>query len=487
MAYAATAATHLIMLRRALGPDEGGFLVVARHWGDAGPYLYGPTWVDRPPGLIGLFSVADQLGPWGVRLTMVALSVTLVSLAANTARLVGGRAAAPWAAWTAFALGSSVLLQAEQLNGEYAAATCVSASMILILLALKQWRDPMWGRRVLVAVGAGAAAAAAVAMKQNFLDAFVFMAVLLGGTALVDRSARRRVANLAAGFSVGAGLVLTTMLLWSRDHGGPKALMFALFGFRARAAELMQQGSWDAPDKRMWELLALSLGSGLLVLAAHLIWQGRASLRTQNPLAWALAATATFEFVSLVAGGNFWPHYALAFIPVVALSAGLAARRSRRGWAGTQWIVATMAVATAVISPIAAVANGPGEAWTIGRWVRQSSAATDSIVVTYTHPNVVAASGLRPAYPYLWSLPTRTLDPHLTTLTGALDDPHGPTWVVMWDHPQSWQLNRHRQLQKSLREHYRMVAHVCRHPVWLRSDVTRALAPLPTDCGGGAL
>ena len=62
-----------------------------------------------------------------------------------------------------------------------------------------------------------------------------------------------------------------------------------------------------------------------------------------------------------------------------------------------------------------------------------------------------------------------------------------PTWVVIWDHPEEWGLDESGQLQRALHAHYRLVARVCRHPVWLRSDVSRTLAPLPTNCGGGAL
>jgi hypothetical protein len=250
---------------------------------------------------------------------------------------------------------------------------------------------------------------------------------------------------------------------------------------------VIQQNNWTAPASRLLALVGLALLSGLLVLGALGLWEGRRSLPTRNPLAWALAATGLFELVSLIAGANFWPHYALAFIPVVALGAGLQAREGRPRGARIRRIVAAMAVLTAVTSPTAALAHGPGEAWTIGQWVRRSAAPDDSITVPYTHANVIAASGLRPAYPYLWSLPIRTLDPHLATLTAALDDPHGPTWVVIWDHPRTWNLDRRNQLQRSLHEHYRMVAHICRHPVWLRSDVTRTLATLPADCGGGAL
>jgi hypothetical protein len=484
MAYVATVVTHVFLLRPGLGPDEGGFLVIAHHWREAGPYLYGPLWVDRPPGLIALFSVADHLGPLGVRIVLTALAFALVYIAGKTAELVGGHRAAPWAAWTAFALGSTILLQAQQLNGEYAAAVCVGASMLLVLTALRGRLD----RALALGVASGVMAAAAVTLKQNFLDGFVFAGLLLVSTALIDQTRRRTVAVIAGGITAGLGSVVAAMYVWSRGHGGPGALVFAMYGFRARAADVMEQASsWAPQQQRLLLLLILTLASGLLVLGVRLLWHSRHPLRARNPLAVALVGTALFEVLSLVAGANFWPHYALALIPVTAVGAGLSARTRRPHAKWTRRIVAGMAISTAVISPIAAVANGPGEAWTTGHWVHESSAPGDSIVVPYTHPNVIAASGLRPAYPYLWSLPARTLDPHLTTLTGSLKDPHGPTWVVIWNHPQSWTLDLRGQLQQALHEHYRMVGHVCRHPVWLRSDVTRTLAPLPTDCGGGAL
>jgi len=476
---------HLCLLRRALGPDEGGFSVIAQHWREPGSFLYGPLWVDRPPGLIALFALANHLGPWGPRLVVTGLAVALVALVGLVAEAIAGPAAAPWAAWTAFALGSSVLLQAQQLNGEYAAIVCVTTAMLLILRALRQPPHRAW----ILGAGAGVAAGMAVLMKQNFLDGYVFVGLLLGATALTRPATRRHVAAIAVGVSVGTAAVATATVAWASSHGGIGALLAAMYGFRVRAAVVMQQGPLTGPDQRSVLLLLVCLSTGLLVLAAHLAWHGRHALRDRKPVAWALAGTAGFESVSLIAGGNFWPHYALAFIPVLAVGAGIAARAQVPAWRQTRQIVATMAVLTAVISPIAAVTHPLGTAWTVGRWVKQSSAADDSIVVTYTHPNVVDASGLRPAYPYLWSLPIRVLDPHLTALTSSLDSPAGATWVVVWDQPQLWNLNRAEQLNHALHEHYELVAHVCGHPVWLRTSTTRELAPLPnpTTCDGGAL
>ena len=481
----ATLLVHLTLARRALGPDEGGFSVVAHHWTDPGGFIYGPLWVDRPPGLIALFDVADRLGPFGPRLVVTALAVALVGLVGRVAEAVAGPRAVPWAAWTAFALGSSVLLQAQQLNGEYAAVVCVAAAMLLTVRALQRPTERGW----ILGAGAGVAAGLAVLMKQNFLDAYVFGGLLLGITAVTRPAARRQITTVALGAAVGTVTVGAATVAWASLHGGVGALLSAMYGFRLRAAAVIQQGSLTGPDQRSVFLLLLCLVTGLLVLAVHLAWHGRHALRDANPLAWALAGTAGFEFAALIGGANFWPHYTLAFIPVLAIGAGLAAREGRPGWQHTRRIVVGMAVLTAVISPLAAVTHPPGTAWTVGRWVKQSSAADDSIVVTYTHPNVVDASGLRPAYPYLWSLPIRVLDPHLAMLTSSLDSPAGATWVVVWDPPRMWDLNRAEQLNRALHEHYELVAHVCGHPVWLRTNTTRELAPLPEPaaCEGGAL
>ena len=89
-----------------LGNDEGGYLMVARQW-SPGSSLYGNYWVDRPPLLIELFSLAG--GPLGLRLIGLCAVLTSVLLAARVGRLVTpgyGRAPA-WTAVTAAAFLSS--------------------------------------------------------------------------------------------------------------------------------------------------------------------------------------------------------------------------------------------------------------------------------------------------------------------------------------------------------------------------------------------
>jgi len=104
-------------------------------------------------------------------------------------------------------------------------------------------------------------------------------------------------------------------------------------------------------------------------------------------------------------------------------------------------------------------------------------------VVPFSHPNVIEAAGLGSPYPYSWSLPVRTLDPGLVLLTKTLDRRDGaPTWVVRWDGPHAWGLDRRDRLGHALAQHYRQVAVVCGHPVWLHRGLHRSVAPLPNGC-----
>jgi hypothetical protein len=146
-------------------------------------------------------------------------------------------------------------------------------------------------------------------------------------------------------------------------------------------------------------------------------------------------------------------------------------------------VVAAPAVLTLALTPVAAqAATSPDRVGATATWLGEASATGDSLVVLYSHANLVGASGLRPAYPYAWSLPIRTLDPRLSLLHAVLTDPgRAPTWVVGWDGLHTWGLDRDHAVESALTDGYRRVATVCGHPVWLRDGVARAL-PTPRRC-----
>jgi 4-amino-4-deoxy-L-arabinose transferase-like glycosyltransferase len=439
-----------------------------------------------------LFDVAQRVGPYGVRLTSTLLAVVLVAALAAAGEAVGGRSAAGWAAWTGFAFGSSSLLQAEQLNGELAAAVFVTVSVAAVLRAVRVSIDRT--QTVLLGVLAGATAAMAVLMKQNFVDAFVFAAVLL---ALSTATRTNRLAYpplkilaISAAFTSGVAVPSALTLAWASSHGGVDALAYATFGFRSHASAVMAKWSWTAPFHRLGGLVLFACLSGLFVLLLQLAWSHRRRLRRADPLPWAVAATAVVEGFGVLAGENFWPHYLIALVPMVALAAGCSVHRRLRGWRWTRRLVVVAAVTTALVSPVAAVlaATGSSAAYTTGRWVAESAQPGDSLVVPFTHANVIEAAHLEPGYPYAWSLPARTLDPHLTMLTSILIGADAPTWVVRWDAAHSWGLDPDNRVDAALHARYRAVAVVCGHTVWLHDGLNRQLATTPpmSACGGGA-
>ena len=89
-------------------------------------------------------------------------------------------------------------------------------------------------------------------------------------------------------------------------------------------------------------------------------------------------------------------------------------------------------------------------------------------------------------YPYLWSLPARTLDPELTEFVNALlSGPDAPTWFVTWRDASTWNFHGGGAFAvRLLAERYHPVAQVDGHTVYLQRGMERAvptLAPIATE------
>jgi hypothetical protein len=93
----------------------------------------------------------------------------------------------------------------------------------------------------------------------------------------------------------------------------------------------------------------------------------------------------------------------------------------------------------------------------------------------------VFASGLSTPYPYLWSLPARTLDPGMRRLERLLAGPAAPTWVVDYSGVNSWDLDADGGLRTLLAERYDVAGEICGRPVHLRTDAPRPRLP-DVDC-----
>lgn len=211
------------------------------------------------------------------------------------------------------------------------------------------------------------------------------------------------------------------------------------------------------------------------------IWRlRRASPR--NPVLLAGAALLLVELVGVVGGGSYWDHYLLATIPGVALLVALATRPpGQRLLTGVLAGSLVSALVAGGVTLIAETERSLGREATMAAWLREARQPGDTGLVIHGQPQVLERAGLRPAYPFLWSLPTRVMDPELARMTATLDSPGGPDWVVQLGSIDTWSLDPTGRAQQALDAHYRPVANVCGFPVLLRQGVQRTLPPLP-DC-----
>lgn len=181
-------------------------------------------------------------------------------------------------------------------------------------------------------------------------------------------------------------------------------------------------------------------------------------------------------------GGSYWPHYLLQMVPSVTLGAAWLAGRSRRRV--PRVLIAFAAGSCLLATSSAFFVPGPGrtaDAAVIG-YLAQAHSIGDTGYVAYGHPNILESSGLRPTYPYMWSLPLRVLDPHLTTLTAQMRSNRAPAWFVQGSPVNSWHIDSLGTLQRTRDERYRLVATVCGVPVYLLRGVSRPDPGAPSTC-----
>jgi hypothetical protein len=337
------------------------------------------------------------------------------------------------------------------------------------------------GRPVLVLAVAGALGASALLVKQNFVDALVLLGVLLAVRTARRELPWRRGLVLAGALVAGAAVPLLLTLVWAAAWGsGPTGLWEPVFAFRSASLRVITDESATAPARRAAILALVAVASGLALVLALFVLTSLRRLRRAEPLAVAVTAMLLAATPSIALGGSFWVHYLLELVPAAALSTALLAGRGvgvRRCTAAVLAVVVASSLAvTAVRAPAAReqgcarVASGAAE---VASWLRARAEPGDTVVTLYGGADTVLGSGLEPAYPYLWSLPVRTLDPDLVRLTATLSGPAPATWVVRTLPLHSWGLDPQHRVQDALAQDYQPAGRVCGHPVYLQRGLSR--------------
>lgn len=465
-----------------LRSDEGGYLLLARQWQAGGEFVYGDYHVDRPPLLMAIFRLA-AMTEWdqAIRVLSIPFAVLFVVAAARAGRLVAGPTGSRWSAVVAAALVVTPAVAADQADGELFAVPLVMGS---IALTLEAWRRPRGAGLVWLAVAAGLLAGAASLVKQNFLEGFVFAALLVLAAAVRRREFDPRSLSLIAAGALGAALPNAVVYLWATAVGVDGGRIWGeLAAFRGDAFEVIWGQNHDEPLTRAVTLLGLALLSGVLPLTRAWLLAGREPSTRGLDETWAVLGCLLFGLVAIVAGGSYWPHYLLQVAPALALAAGVAAAApSASGARMRRW--ARFTAGSAVFAFVVMLVVYATVPWTwfqqrTGEWLALSSRPGDTALVLYGNPSILEAADLATPYPYLWSLPMRTLDPHQDRLRATLAGPEAPTWVVAVNDLNSWGIDEGARLQGLLEERYDIVETVCGSPVWLRSDLVRRTADLP--------
>jgi len=75
-----------------------------------------------------------------------------------------------------------------------------------------------------------------------------------------------------------------------------------------------------------------------------------------------------------------------------------------------------------------------------------------------------------------------------TELRALLSSPGRPTWIVEWERPAAYGLDRSGATARLLDRHYRHISNACGVRVLIEKDTARAFhAPSPQACGQGTL
>ncbi|SOD94544.1 hypothetical protein [Blastococcus haudaquaticus] len=475
---------RLTYLPRPLRNDEGGYLLVARHWHTGGEFLYGDYFVDRPPLLLLLFKVA-ALTEWdqAIRALAIPFVVLFVLAGWHAGRLLGGDAGGRWAAVVAAGLLCSPGLAADQADGELFGAVLV---MVALALALTAWHADPPGSAGWWAAGAGAAAAAAPLVKQNLLEGVLFLAGLVLFTRWGrDETARRRALLVASAAAAGALVVCALAGLWLASSAvEPAAAWRDLVGFRGAALDAIWSSNPDATIRRGAQLLVLGVVGGLLPVVVVWLLGARRDLAQGSPEGRTITALVLFGVAAITAGGSFWPAYLLQLAPAAVLAVAVVAPRATVAGAWmrgcSRVVVGAAALGTTVAVVLHASVPSLWAGQRVGEWLADSKAPSDTGVVAYGLPSVLETADMSSPYPHLWSVPMRTADPDQARLRATLAGPRAPAWIVQVTALDAWHIDDGARLRDLVHDRYRVVATICGYRVWLRQDLTRELSAPPS-------
>src|SRR3954447_24875176 len=171
-------------------------------------------------------------------------------------------------------------------------------------------------------------------------------------------------------------------------------------------------------------------------------------------------------------------------MPVAAIgTALLLTRRVGLGAVALCLIAIPAAITTARPGVLDSGDHYESQAVTLGRYVALRAEPGQTAYVMYARVNSLFYTGLPSPFPYHWSLMMRAVPGAVHQLRTLLASPRRPVWIIEQDRPKGYGLDHRGATARLVREHYRVVAHVCRQPILLeRGKRARAAPRLVQSC-----
>jgi hypothetical protein len=455
-----------------LRPDEAGFLLVARAWRPEPDSVYGPYFVDRPPPIIWLMQATDAVGGAYTHRLVGAVGCALLVLAAAAAgREVARRAGlvepaavrrtTAWVAVATAALVSNAQIDSVAAKGELFGIPLVMASCWLSLRAVRRVSasDAFW---------AGFLAMLAVGLKQSIVGGLVFGGALLVGSVLARQLPWRATLRCALAAVAGAAVPVGAVVGWALVVGVRlETLWYTSVSFRSDANRIIATQNAEAATGRIWVLLLVFIGVGMLLLVVCFLAQLGGLLRLDAVPVVAVLVMLAVDLAGVAVSGSYWMPY--LFVPIPPLALALALLLSNDRVRGTRDRVNHAAIAFVVASSVVSLVGWTG-AWVGGRVpveVRTGEALDaiarpgDRVLVYGGRADIQWATHAPSPYPYLWSLPMRTLDPGLDDLRSVLTGSNPPTWFVEASYINAWSELGTRPIESWLIRRYEYVVTAC--------------------------
>ena len=432
--------TILLRLRFLFTPiaiDEGGYLAIARAWGN-GKGLYSDVFLDRPQGLLVVFRAWDFLSGGNtaqLRVIAIVFAVVAAIAIAEMVRVLRTPSAGLVAGSMAAVLLALPTLEGYTANGELLASSPSAVGVAFGCAVLVRRLSPRW------MFVAGVMAGVAFSMKQSGVDGLAALTGWLVLAGILRWEPRRVAARLLALLWGGFAAVLALLAV----HGALtdwSGWLYAIQGYRRTQRSVFVDADWD----NFWASASVALPVLLPLLyvigAAAIVVVLKGRLPKVRPVLLVLPlwmVTATMAFLS---GGQFFRHYWVSLLFPLAAIGGYVIGSIRIGWqrvglAALLLLPAFIAWEKVVLLPRVSVAMNiddyaARQAEEIADRLGPRLAADDEVYVFCARADQYALLEKDPPFPYLWLDGVRKVPGALDQLRDLLASEDRPDFLIIY-------------------------------------------------------